>query len=91
MREENGTKEEKKEQQQNQISVQDFLTVRRIIGTLGVYFSLQLLRIFVHKSFASLCCGYLGPAPTPYVQDVILNLPNSYLRSNTILLDKLHV
>ena len=41
------------------------------------------------NSFASLCCDYLGAAPTPYMyaQDAILNLPNSCLRSTIILLD----
>ena len=31
---------------------------------------------------------YLGAAPIPYVQDVNLNLPNSYLKITTVLLDK---
>ena len=30
---------------------------------------------------------YNGAAPIPYVQDAILNLPNSYLRHTTVLLD----
>ena len=44
----------------------------------------RIVKVFVLNSFASLCCGYLGAAPIPYVQDNILNLPNPYLRSTTI-------
>ena len=61
--------------------------MRRVNGTLGVYFTIKKLRVFVYKHFASLCCGYLGAAPIPYVQDTILNLPNPYIRSTTVLLD----
>ena len=50
-------------------------------------FSIRIAKGFIYKSFASLCCGYLGDAPSPYVQDIILNLPNPYFRSSTILLD----
>ena len=32
-------------------------------------------------SYSSIWCSYLGAAPTPYVQDTILNLPKPYLRS----------
>ena len=59
----------------------------RIIGTLGVYFRLEYLRFFIYKIFASLCRGYLVAAPLPYIQDAILNLPNPYFRSTTVLLD----
>ena len=41
-------------------------------------------------SFASFSCGYLEAAFRTYVQDTILNLPNPYLRSTTVLLDKQH-
>ena len=34
-----------------------------------------------------LCCGCQEPAPIPYVQVTILNLPHPYLRSTTVLLD----
>ena len=39
------------------------------------------------KSFASLCCVYLGATTIPNVQDAILNLPTPYVRSTTVLLD----
>ena len=63
-----------------------FLTVGRINESLEVYFVLELLRVFIYKSFASLCCGFLEAVPRRYVQDAILNLPNPYLRSTTMLL-----
>ena len=37
--------------------------------------------------FDFFCCGYLGATPIPYVRHAILNLPNPYLRSTTVLLD----
>ena len=64
-----------------------FSTVRRINGTLGVHFTLEYVRVFIYKSFALLCSGYLGAAPIPYPQGTFLNLPNSYLSSTTILID----
>ena len=64
-----------------------FLTVRRVNGTLGIYFTIEFIRAFVYKSYASLGCDYLGAAPIPYVQEAILNLPNPYLRSTIVLLD----
>ena len=36
--------------------------------------------------YVTLQC-YLGAGPIPYVQNTILNLPNLYLRSPTVLLD----
>ena len=36
----------------------------------------------IYKSFASLCCVYLGADPIPSVQDAILIPPNPYFRSN---------
>ena len=65
-----------------------FSSVRRINGTPGVYFTVEYLRAFIYKSFVLLYCCYLGAAAITYVQDAILNLPNPYLRSTTILLDK---
>ena len=44
---------------------------RQINGTLGIYFTLEYLRVFIYRSFTSLCCGYLGTAPIPYVQNII--------------------
>ena len=46
------------------------LTLRRVNGTQGVYFTLEKLRVLLYKQFASLWCGYLGAAPVFYVQDV---------------------
>ena len=71
----------RKNWRKSKISCPIFSTVRRIYGTLGVC-------LFHLSKFASLRCGYLGSAPIPYVQDTILNLPNSYLRSTTVILDK---
>ena len=55
-------REKKKEEEQNQNFHFRFSTVRRINGTLGVYFTLESLRVFIYKSFASLSCVYLGAA-----------------------------
>ena len=57
----------KKERKKNKfkISCSLFLTVRRINETLGVYFTLQYLRIFIYKSFASFWCVYVEAAPIP--------------------------
>ena len=51
------------------------------------YVLIRIVKSFVYKTFASLCCAYLGAAPIPYVQDIILNPPNPDLRSTTLLLD----
>ena len=83
-------KERKEEHNQN-FSQSIFSTVRRINGTLGYIVCHNSLGFFICKSFRSLYCGYVGAAPIPYVLDAILNLPNSYLRSTTVLLDKIHV
>ena len=61
-----------------------FSTVRRMNGTLGAYFTLEYVSVFVSLRFV---CGYLGAALILYVQDTILNLPNPYLRSTSVLLD----
>ena len=61
--------------------------MRRVNGTRGVYFTLEQLKVFILTSLASLCCGYLGAPPIPYIHDAMLNLPNLYLRSTTVLLD----
>ena len=45
-------------------------------GILSVYFILEQLRVFIYKSFVSLCCVYLGAAPVALVQDSILNPHN---------------
>ena len=36
--------------------------VRRVNGTLGIYFYLRIPKGFIYKGFASLCCNYLGAA-----------------------------
>lgn len=38
--------------------------------------------MYVCESFALLCCGFLGAAPTPCVQVLILDLPHSYTVTN---------
>ena len=47
---------------------------------LVVCFMLEQVRVFVYKSFPSLCCSFLGAAPVPYTQDTIFNLPNLYIQ-----------
>ena len=81
------TKRKKEKENKIEISCLLFSTMRKINITLRVYFALQYLSVFFYKNFASLCCGYLGAVPIPYVQDTILNLLKPYLRSATILLD----
>ena len=49
------------------------------------FFLQQNNKIFFYKSIILYCCGYLGAAPIPYVQDAIFNLPNPYVRSTTVL------
>ena len=73
---------ERKERKKNKIEIFMFglLTVRRINGPLGIFY--MYFRIPKHYAFLN-----LGAAPIPYVLDAILNLPNSFLRSTTMLLD----
>ena len=78
-------KENKKEMNKIEIFTFDFSTMRRINETLGIYLALKQLMVFICKSFASLCCVYLGAAPICYVQDAILK--PVYLGSTTVLLD----
>ena len=44
--------------------------------------------LYVSKLFAFVCFVFHGAAPIHYVQMVILNLPYPYLRTTTVLLDK---
>ena len=82
------TEEKEKRKNKIQIFITIFSNVKRINGTLGVRYTLQQLRVFIYKIFASLCCGYLGVAPIPHVPDVILKRPNPYAKlSSTVLLD----
>ena len=53
----------------------------------GSIFYNRIRRVFVCKCFASLCCGYCGAAPVPYVQDSVLNPPDTYIGSATVLPD----
>ena len=78
---------ERKKKNKTEIFAFNFLTVRRTNGTIGVYFTLEYVRADVYKTFASLCCGYLGAALIPYVHIAIFDLPNPYLRNITLLLD----
>ena len=60
----NKRKKDKKEKRtKSTFSRLILLTVRRNNGTLGVHFTLEKLRVFIYKSFASLYCVYLGAAP----------------------------
>ena len=63
-------KKERKRRKQRKIEIFtfNFQTVRRINGTLGVYYTLEQLRVFINRCFASLCCVFLGAAPIPEVQ-----------------------
>ena len=56
---------QKKEQNKIEIFIFDFSTVRTINETLGVYFTLEQLRVFVYKSFASPNCVYFGAGSIP--------------------------
>ena len=56
--------EGKEERTKLKFSRSIFSTVRRINGTLGVYFTLEKLRVF-NKTFASLYCVCVGDAPVP--------------------------
>ena len=42
-----------------------FSTVKRINGTLGVYLTLEYLRVLIYKRFVSLCCVFLKAASIP--------------------------
>ena len=55
----------------SQFSCSIFLSSRRIDRTLGVSFTKENPRVFMYKSFASLCCVHLGGPAIPYVQDTI--------------------
>ena len=57
----NERKKDKKEMKFFLLSI--LSTVRRSIGTLGLYFTLQWLRVFIYKCFVSLGCVYLGAVP----------------------------
>ena len=58
-------KEEKEQEQNRNFHFQYSTTVRRINESLGLSFTLEWLRVLMYKSFASLCCVYLGAAPIP--------------------------
>ena len=53
----------------------------------GSIFCIRIPKGLICKSFGSVCYGYLKTAPIPYEEDAILNLPNPYLRSSTVLFD----
>ena len=48
-------KKERKKRTESKFSCSIFSTVRRMNGTLGVYFAFEHLRCFICKSFISLC------------------------------------
>ena len=80
-------KKEEKDRTKLKFSCSISSPVRRINGTIVVYFTLEYLKVFIYSSFASLCCVYVRAAPIPSVQDNIFNLANPYLRSTIVLLD----
>ena len=50
-------------------------------------FYVRIVNNYCTKCFESLCCGHLGAAYIPYVQNAILNLSDPYLRTTTTLLN----
>ena len=58
-------KEKRMTRKKSKFLCSSFSTVRRINKILEVYFTLEYLRVFIHKSFASLCSVYLGAVPIP--------------------------
>ena len=56
-------KEKKEKEEKITFSLLAFSTVRRNNEALWIYVTLEYLRDFIYKSYPSLCCVYLGPAP----------------------------
>ena len=55
----------------------------------GDIFYIRIAKVFVYKNFTFLWCVYLGAAPTAYEHGTILNPPNPYFSSTTVLFDKI--
>ena len=58
--------------------------MKRITGTVGVYYTLEQLRVFIYKESSSIFMCYLGGAPIPQIQDAIWNPPNHYFKILTV-------
>ena len=65
----------------------DFATFIKVIETLRVVLHLNSEGLLVHQLRIGLRERFRVTAPIPYVQDAILNLRHSYLRSATALRD----
>ena len=64
----------KKKHKTKNCSCPDFSACRNVSGTLGVVLIIRVAKVFVHRHFASHCCGYCAAFPVPCVQASILNL-----------------
>ena len=66
-------------------------TVGWVNGTPGVYFTIKYLRLSLtpYGGCITLLWLFHIAVPIAHVQHVVLNLPHSYLRSTTALLDEL--
>ena len=65
MREEKKERKKERRKRKSKFSRSIFLTVIRINVILGVYFTLEQLRVFSSKHFTLLWCVYLGAATIP--------------------------
>ena len=74
-------KERKKKKNKIKIFAFNFLDCEKKSWNSGAIFYIRIAKGFhlQYKSFASLCCVYLGAASVPQVQDAILNPLNPYL------------
>ena len=78
-------KKERKKMNKMDIFYQPFSQLSERLAEFWEYFCNRRVKLFMCKCFAVLCCRYRGVTPTPYVQDAILNLPNTYTGSTTVL------
>ena len=70
-------KKEEKEREKLIISRSIISTVRRVNGFWEyIYFTLEMLSVFIYKFFVSLCYVYVRAAPITSLQDAIVNLPS---------------
>ena len=76
---------EGEEEQQQNCSI--FSTVTNISKTLAILLQYNCEGFLPVGVLHHWSCGYLGAAPIPYVQGVILNMTHPYLRSTAVLLD----
>ena len=83
-------KKKKEEEERRTKSIflrSDFATLTKVSETLRVVLHLNSEGLLVHKLRTGLHERFRVTAPIPYVQDAILNLHHSYLRSATALRD----